>query len=146
MRRSPRTSLAGNAASTVAAVLLLSSPGWSQQMEGHIENPFVGATFYRNVDYVASVNRAADLQGGTLGRQMRQVANYPTFVWLDSIAAVNGTNGYARSLAGHLDQALEQGANAIGIVIYNLPNRDGAALASNGELLIAKNGLDRYKR
>ncbi|RPJ26604.1 MAG: hypothetical protein EHM35_14765, partial [Planctomycetaceae bacterium] len=84
----------------------------------HLDNPFVGATFYRNVDYTASVNAAANLQGGTLAPLMRQVANYPTFVWLDSIAAVNGTNGYPRSLAGHLDQALLQGANAIGIVVY----------------------------
>ena len=111
----------------------------------HLDNPFVGATFYRNVDYVAAVNAAADLQGGTLGTQMRQVANYPTFVWLDSIDAVNGTNGYPRSLAGHLDAALAQGANAVGIVIYDLPNRDCSALASNGELLISQNGLNRYK-
>jgi cellulose 1,4-beta-cellobiosidase len=111
----------------------------------HLDNPFVGATFYRNVDYVASVNAAATQQGGTLGAQMRLVANYPTFVWLDSIDAVNGTNGYPRSLAGHLDQALSQGVNAIGIVVYDLPNRDCSALASNGELLIAQNGLNRYK-
>ncbi|HLF27349.1 MAG TPA: glycoside hydrolase family 6 protein [Anaerolineae bacterium] len=111
----------------------------------HLENPFVGATFYRNVDYVAAVNAAADLQGGTLGARMRQVANFPTFVWLDSIDAVNGTNGYPRSLVGHLDAALAQGANAIGIVVYDLPNRDCSALASNGELLIAQNGLNRYR-
>ena len=111
----------------------------------HLDNPFVGATFYRNVDYVSAVNAAADLQGGALANQMRQVANYPTFVWLDSIAAVNGTNGYPRSLAGHLNEAVAQGANAIGIVIYDLPNRDCSALASNGELLIAQNGLNRYK-
>ena len=111
----------------------------------HLDNPFIGATFYRNVDYIASVNAAADLQGGTLASQMRQVANYPTFVWLDSIDAVNGTNGYPRSLAGHLNAALAQGANAIGIVVYDLPNRDCSALASNGELLIAQNGLNRYK-
>ncbi len=137
------------AASAAAAPFLPSrvwpAPTGTQQTDGHLENPFVDATFYRNVDYVAAVKAAADLQGGTLGRQMRQVANYPTFVWLDSIAVVNGTNGYPRSLAGHLDQALAQDANAIGIVIYNLPNRDGAALASNGELLIAQKGLDRYK-
>jgi cellulose 1,4-beta-cellobiosidase len=112
---------------------------------GHLANPFVGATFYKNVDYVASVNAAAASVGGTLGAKMSQVANFPTFVWLDSIDAVNGTNGYPRSLAGHLDQALAQGANAIGIVIYDLPNRDCSALASNGELLIANNGLNRYK-
>ncbi len=111
----------------------------------HLDNPFVAATFYRNVDYVAAVNAAANLQGGAVGQQMRRVANFPTFVWLDTIAAVNGTGSYPRSLSGHLDQALLQGANAIGIVIYNLPNRDGSALASNGELLIAQNGLNRYK-
>lgn len=111
----------------------------------HLDNPFVGANFYRNVDYTAAVNAAADREGGALGRQMRQVAEVPTFVWMDSIAAVHGTGGYPRSLASHLDEALAQGANAIGIVIYNLPNRDGSALASNGELLIAENGLHRYK-
>jgi cellulose 1,4-beta-cellobiosidase len=31
------------------------------------------------------------------------------------------------------------------VVIYDLPNRDCAALASNGELQIAQNGLARYK-
>jgi cellulose 1,4-beta-cellobiosidase len=133
------------AASFLVPSLVWSAPTDPKPTEGHLENPFVGATFYRNVDYVAAVKAAADLQGGTLGQQMRQVANYPTFVWLDSIAAVNGTSGYPRSLAGHLDKAIEQGANAIGIVIYNLPNRDGAALASNGELLVAKDGLKRYK-
>jgi len=110
----------------------------------HLDNPFVGATFYRNVDYVASVNAAADLAGGTLGTQMRQVASFPTFVWMDSIGSVNGTNG-SRGLTSHLDAAVAQGANAIGIVVYDLPNRDCSALASNGELLIAQNGLNRYK-
>ena len=110
-----------------------------------MENPFVDAKFYRNVDYTASVKASAKRQGGDLGKQMERVAGYPTFVWMDCIAAVNGTRGYPRSLAGHLDEALKQEANAVGIVIYDLPNRDGAALSSNGELFIAKNGLDRYK-
>jgi len=146
MHTSRRTFLSNMA----AAPFLLSSGVMSasadpKQPEGHLENPFVGATFYRNVDYVAAVKAAADLQEGPLGQQMKQVANYPTFIWLDSIAAVHGTVPYPRGLSGHLDEALAQGANAIGIVIYNLPNRDGSALASNGELLIAQMGLERYK-
>jgi cellulose 1,4-beta-cellobiosidase len=127
------------------AVGVSSAPADTQPAGEHLENPFVGAKFYLNVDYVAAVKAAADLQGGALGQQMRQVANYPTFLWLDCIAAVDGTKGYAHSLAGHLDQALAQGANAIGLVIYDLPNRDGAALSSNGELLVAQDGLKRYK-
>lgn len=119
--------------------------GKAQGVGEHLDNPFVGAAFYRNVDYTAAVNAAADRQGGVLAQKMRKVAEFPTFLWLDSIAAVNGTGAYPRGLAGHLDQALTQGANAIGIVIYDMPNRDGSALASNGELLIAENGLHRYK-
>jgi cellulose 1,4-beta-cellobiosidase len=127
-----------------AAVLFMPSIVWPAE-HVHVENPFAGATFYRNVDYVATITATADRHNGSLAQQMRQVATYPTFVWMDSIAAIHGTRGYARSLASHLDQALAQGANAIGLVIYNLPNRDGAALASNGELLVAKQGLKRYK-
>ena len=119
--------------------------GTATPVSEHLDNPFVGATFYRNVDYTAAVNAAADRQSGALAQQMRRVAEFPTFVWLDSIAAVHGTGAYERSLAGHLDAALAQGANAIGIVVYDMPNRDGSALASNGELLIAENGLHRYK-
>ena len=143
------TLLKGITATAVASWLLCSlnwaAPSDPKNPDGHLENSFVGVKFYLNVDFTAAVNKAADLQGGELGKQMRQVAKYPTFVWLDSIAAVNGAEGESRGLAGHLDKALEQRANAIGLVIYNLPNRDGAALASNGELLIADKGLDRYK-
>ena len=64
---------------------------------------------------------------------------------MDTIAAVNGTGVYPRSLEDHMDLALAQGANAIGIVVYDLPNRDCSALASNGELLIAEDGMNRYK-
>jgi cellulase/cellobiase CelA1/ferric-dicitrate binding protein FerR (iron transport regulator) len=119
--------------------------GTAQPAGRHLDNPFVGAAFYRNVDYTASVNAAADRQAGQYAQQMRRVAEFPTFVWLDSIAAVQGGGSYARGLAGHLDEALAQNANAIGIVIYDMPNRDGSALASNGELLIAQNGFHRYK-
>ena len=44
-----------------------------------------------------------------------------------------------------MQAAVAQGANAIEIVVYDLPNRDCSALASNGELLIAQNGFNRYK-
>ena len=144
-RPSPLARLTTMAATALLTALAPSAAAAPPTAEGHVENPFVGATFYRNVDYVAAVRAAANREGGRLGRQMLQVADHPTFVWLDRIAAVHGTGGYPRGLAGHLDQALEQGANAIGLVVYNLPNRDGAALASNGELLIALRGLDRYK-
>jgi len=69
MQSARRTFLKNRAVSAAVALLLLPSRVWSaptgaQQADGHLENPFVGATFYRNVDYVASVKAAVDLQGG----------------------------------------------------------------------------------
>jgi cellulose 1,4-beta-cellobiosidase len=43
----------------------------------------------------------------------------------------------------HLDEAISQGATAIQFVIYDLPGRDCAALASQGEL--AADEIDRYQ-
>ncbi len=118
---------------------------------GHVDNPFVGATSYLNPDYTATVAATATATGGTVGAAMRRVATYQTAVWMDRIAAIAGgaANGNRRGLAGHLDAALAQQAGTtpitIEVVVYDLPNRDCAALASNGELTVSGNGLARYK-
>ncbi|XCM84186.1 glycoside hydrolase family 6 protein [Kitasatospora sp. HUAS MG31] len=64
------------------------------------------------------------------------VANQPTAVWLDRIAAIDGVGG-SMGLRAHLDAAVAQAAGrplVFQVVVYNLPGRDCAALASNGEL------------
>jgi cellulose 1,4-beta-cellobiosidase len=71
------------------------------------------------------------------------IANQPTAVWLDRIAAINGVNG-GMGLRDHLDAALAQGASYAQFVIYDLPGRDCAALASNGEL--GPTDLTRYQQ
>ena len=69
-----------------------------------------------------------------------RIANTPTGAWLDSRSAVSGTPT-RMGLQAHLDAALAQ-ANAgttplyAQFVVYDLPGRDCAALASNGELPI----------
>ncbi len=116
----------------------------------HVQNPYAGAQGYINPDWAAEVKAGAASVGGTLGAQEAKVAQYSTAVWLDSIASISGGTGYTRSLAGHLDQAELQAASSsqpivITLVIYDLPDRDCAALASNGELTVANNGLAMYK-
>ncbi|HLG64819.1 MAG TPA: glycoside hydrolase family 6 protein [Ktedonosporobacter sp.] len=115
----------------------------------HVANPYVGAQGYINPDWAANVKAGAASVGGTLGTQEAKVAQYSTAVWLDSMGAISGGPGYARSLAGHLDAALSQATGSqpvvITFVIYDLPDRDCAALASNGELTVANNGLSIYK-
>ncbi|MDG4756321.1 glycoside hydrolase family 6 protein [Micromonospora sp. WMMD710] len=103
-----------------------------------VDNPYAGARGYVNPEWKAK----ADAEPGG-----SRVSNNPTAVWLDRIAAINGTpdsssNG-AFGVRDHLDEALRQGAGYIQFVIYNLPGRDCSALASNGEL--GPNELPRYK-
>jgi cellulose 1,4-beta-cellobiosidase len=66
---------------------------------------------------------------------------------MDRRAAVTGGSGSCTQtgLRAHLDRALSQGANLILIVIYDMPNRDCSSSGSNGELLIAQDGVNIYK-
>ncbi|MBQ1020327.1 glycoside hydrolase family 6 protein [Micromonospora sp. D93] len=103
-----------------------------------VDNPYAGVRGYVNPEWKAKADAEA---GGS------RVSSNPTAVWLDRIAAINGTpdsssNG-AFGVRDHLDEALRQGAGYIQFVIYNLPGRDCAALASNGEL--GPNELPKYK-
>jgi cellulose 1,4-beta-cellobiosidase len=118
---------------------------------GKVDNPFSGATGYVNSAWQAQVNSAASATtNATLAAQMRVVGRQPTAVWMDRIGAIDPP-GSALGLADHLDAAVTQDAAngsaplTIQVVVYDLPNRDCAALASNGELLIAQNGLARYR-
>ncbi|UMP07366.1 glycoside hydrolase family 6 protein [Amycolatopsis sp. EV170708-02-1] len=100
------------------------------------DNPYAGAGVYVNPDWSA---KAAAEPGGS------RIANQPTGVWLDRIAAIEGTST-SRGLRAHLDGALQQAAGkplVVQLVIYNLPGRDCSALASNGELKADE--LPRYQ-
>ncbi|WP_081838674.1 glycoside hydrolase family 6 protein [Thermogemmatispora carboxidivorans] len=116
----------------------------------HVDNPYAGAQGFINPYWAAEVRAGAASVGGTLGQKEAQVANYSTAVWLDSIGAVTGGTGYPTNLSGYLDAAEQQAASSsqpivITFVVYDLPNRDCAALASNGELSVSNNGLATYK-
>ncbi len=62
-----------------------------------------------------------------------------------SVARASKASRRSPSLATHLDRALAQGATLFLGVVYDLPGRDCAALASNGELPGTAEGLARYK-
>jgi cellulose 1,4-beta-cellobiosidase len=116
----------------------------------HVDNPYAGARGYINPDWAAEVKAGAASVGGSLEAKEAQVAQYSTAVWLDRMVAVTGGSGITRTLAGHLDAAEQQASTSskpivMTIVIYDLPDRDCAALASNGELSIANHGLATYE-
>ncbi len=100
-----------------------------------MDNPFVGAQWY--VDPIWSAKAQAETNGS-------KVAGYNTAVWMDRIGAIAPTDG-SFGLRDHLDAALAQKANVIQVVVYDLPNRDCHALASNGELSHTAEGSARYR-
>jgi cellulose 1,4-beta-cellobiosidase len=111
----------------------------------HVANPYASATVYASPDYTAEVATAIATEpaGSALANQMTVVGKTPTFVWLDRIAAIAGgsVNNGRLGLQGHITAALAQQSGStpivVQLVIYDLPDRDCAALASNGELSIA---------
>ncbi|HEX6194592.1 MAG TPA: glycoside hydrolase family 6 protein [Jiangellaceae bacterium] len=117
------------------------------QVPPRADNPYEGADVYVNPDWAGTVLDQAASTGGALGAAMEEVASYPTFVWMDRIGAITDGTG----LVGHLDNAAAQDAangstpTVFQVVIYDLPNRDCAALASNGELRISENGFEIYR-
>ncbi len=117
----------------------------------HVVNPFAGAKWYVNPNFKAEVATSVAGASGTLAARMNRVGNQPTGIWLDHIGAIYGgsDNSGRRSLEAQMQGALRHAARRpvlIPIVIYDLPNRDCAALASNGELTISNNGLRHYKQ
>ncbi|WP_206676041.1 glycoside hydrolase family 6 protein, partial [Xylella fastidiosa] len=121
--------------------------------EAHVDNPFVDATSYLNPDYSKDIDTSiAKVNDVSLKEKMQTIKNYPTGVWLDTIDAVKGgpKNPGRLNLTGHLDAALAQKKGNTPItatfVIYDIPGRDCHALASNGELPLTPEGLQRYKR
>ncbi|GAA3015956.1 glycoside hydrolase family 6 protein [Streptomyces fulvorobeus] len=127
-----RSKVAALGAFAIAATLAVAVPT-PAAAAARVDNPYVGATPYVNMQWSA---KAAAEPGGSA------IADEPSFVWMDRIAAIEGV-GEALSLREHLDEALDQGANLFQVVIYDLPGRDCAALASNGEL--GPTELGRYK-
>ena len=116
----------------------------------HVADPFTGAKPYLNPDYVAEVKTQAAADGNPAAELA--VANYQTAIWLDTMAAIAGgttATGTRTGLQQQLTDAAAQGTTAtpslVEIVIYDLPGRDCAALASNGEIPATAAGLTEYE-
>ncbi|MEU8790857.1 glycoside hydrolase family 6 protein [Streptomyces sp. NPDC048643] len=124
VRRSGPKRTAALAVGALLGALSITALPTTATAAAKLDNPYVGAKAYVNPDWSA---KAAAEPGGSA------ISNQPTFVWLDRMAAIQGTAD-ARGLKAHLDAAKAQGANLVQLVIYDLPGRDCAALASNGEL------------
>ncbi|KAK4100001.1 glycoside hydrolase family 6 protein [Parathielavia hyrcaniae] len=99
-------------------------------------NVFRQYKLHANSFYRAEVEAAVEqISDSSLKAAAAKVADIGTFLWLDTIANI-----------AKLEPALANGVpceNILGLVIYDLPGRDCAAKASNGELKVGE--LNRYR-
>nr|BAH59083.1 cellulase [Coniophora puteana] len=107
-------------------------------------NPYTGYTIFKNPEYVAEVQAAVQqISDSSLASAAAGVEDVPVFFWLDQVAKVPNLTTY---LAAADAEAKSSGSQQLfQIVVYDLPDRDCAAAASNGEFSISDNGQANYE-
>jgi cellulose 1,4-beta-cellobiosidase len=105
-------------------------------------NPFTGAQLYVNPDYVAEVQSSVSMDAADASL-LTKMEHFSTAIWLDTLAKVPSVSKYLDDARAH--EAASGKPVVTVFVIYDLPNRDCAAAASNGELTVANGGLATYE-
>jgi cellulose 1,4-beta-cellobiosidase len=111
------------------------------------DNPFSGHTLFVNPKYgqlLQQTRQAFESRGdaNNAGKVKYVQDNVGTFVWISNIG-----------MLGDIDDAIRDARAAqssgkkpiIGLVLYNIPDRDCSAGYSSGELSLNQNGLNRYR-
>ena len=98
-------------------------------------NPFSGRTLWANPYYAAEVKAAAAaITDSTLAAKAAKVGAVGSFMWIDTISKISQVEANIKDAPC---------SSIVGLVIYDLPGRDCAAKASNGELAVGQ--LSTYK-
>ncbi|KAH8692255.1 1, 4-beta cellobiohydrolase [Talaromyces proteolyticus] len=109
-------------------------------------NPFSGYQLYANSFYSSEVISEAipSLSATSLAAAASKVAEVPSFFWMDTAAKVPTMGTFLEDIQTKNKAGASPPLAGI-FVVYDLPDRDCAALASNGEYTIADNGVEHYK-
>ncbi|KAL9715274.1 Beta-glucosidase cel3A [Leucoagaricus gongylophorus] len=107
-------------------------------------NPYTGYSVWLTPYYADEVNAAAsNITDATVKAKALKVAQIPTFTWFDAVAKVPTLGDYLADAEAKQKSTGQK--QLVQIVVYDLPDRDCAALASNGEFSIADDGVNKYK-
>eukprot|EP01065_Artemidia_motanka_P053347 TRINITY_DN987_c0_g1_i1.p1 TRINITY_DN987_c0_g1~~TRINITY_DN987_c0_g1_i1.p1 ORF type:complete len:445 (+),score=157.22 TRINITY_DN987_c0_g1_i1:67-1401(+) len=100
-------------------------------------NPFAGKNFYVNPANQEEYDGSIKTASGKALQNLKLMRDVPSAYWLDVKAKVNGTD--LRSLSGILADAAKKSPPELTVfIVYDLPNRDCHAKASNGEICCYK--------
>jgi cellulose 1,4-beta-cellobiosidase len=122
-------------------------------------NPFLRQTYYVNPHYQKELNGSIATATGQTKQNLETMYKVPSAYWIDVMAKISGG---ADSVAAILKDASSQNPIPLVVfIVYNVPNRDCHAHASNGEICCTPNadgtcnynvggdcsaGLNIYKR
>jgi cellulose 1,4-beta-cellobiosidase len=106
-------------------------------------NPYAGASFFVNPYYVGLLKEAREKNPELASQFNKMMEHGGTGVWIVTRALVP----IAQTMLDDARKQQEETGKPVvsTFVVYNLPERDCAASASAGELLLDQDGLEKYK-
>lgn len=139
------------AASVTAKPLRFSQPSTSASRphaKRQDANPFEGKKLFANPEWAEKLDQthaAFATRGDTANAEkVRAIQDIGTFVWVSNIASLpNIDAAIASARAVQEETGTPQ---IVGLVLYNLPDRDCSAGESAGELDSENGGLERYEK
>ena len=126
---------------TLLALLGTSQAQWHSSFKhANSSNPFTGKTMFANPLFTSEV-RSAEQAFPSEASAMRSTEHIGAANWIDSMSKISSVEPIL--------QAAQKTGELPMFVIYDLPNRDCDALASNGEIVCedsqCRQGLSTYK-
>ena len=110
-------------------------------------NPFTGRTITVNPDYAEKLEDVVQIFEAagdeTNVAKTRVVQDIGTFFWISNIPSLENIDEAIEIARAARDTTGEE--QIVGLVVYNLPDRDCSGGESSGELESENGGLDRYK-
>lgn len=132
-----------------AAAAVSAAPQWSRPVGSNSTefNPFQGKKLFANPTWATKLEQTYDAfvtQGDQANAdKVRVIQDIGTFVWVtDRAGLANIDSAITAARAAKRSTGVDQ---IVGLVLYNLPDRDCSAGESAGELSSANNGLEIYK-
>jgi len=102
------------------------------------QNPFAGKKFYVNPSYQKELDSSIATATGITKQNLIKMRNVSSAYWIDVMSKINGKD--TDSVEGILaDAARSNPAPLVLFIVYDVPNRDCHAKASNGEICCAPN-------
>lgn len=147
--------LAATAAAAVVSATPYGNPVWRRSgtsfkapvfKRQNDPNPFEGRKLFANPEWSRKLDVTHDAfvaKGDTENaNKVRAVQEIGTFVWVSNIASLRNID--AAITAARAEKEATGEDQVVGLVLYNLPDRDCSAGESAGELN-GREGLERYK-